>query len=79
MATAPKVIPNMATEMAMKAKWYHIVTLKIRVKRISNISAAMVTRNRPKMVKRFVALVSDMELSFITAPRSRSIRAAEST
>jgi len=29
--SAPTVIPSIATEMAAKAKWYHIVTLKMRV------------------------------------------------
>ena len=33
--SAPTVIPNIAIEIATKAKWYHIVTLKIRVSRIS--------------------------------------------
>jgi hypothetical protein len=45
--SAPAVIPNIAMEIAMKAKWYHMVTLKIRVKRISNIRVARVMRNRP--------------------------------
>ena len=40
-------MPNMATEMATKAKWYHIVTLKIRVSTISYISVVSVTTNRP--------------------------------
>jgi len=31
---APTVIPNMAIEIARKAKWYQMVTLKIRVSRI---------------------------------------------
>ena len=46
-SSAPTVIPNMAIEMAMNAKWYHMVTLKIRVSRISNISVDRVTRKRP--------------------------------
>jgi hypothetical protein len=33
--SAPIVVPNRATEMATKAKWYHIVTLKMRVSTIS--------------------------------------------
>ena len=41
------VIPNRATEIATKAKWYHIVTLKMRVKPISYISVESVTMNRP--------------------------------
>lgn len=45
--SAPTVIPNMAIDMAMKAKWYHMVTLKILVSRISNISIDRVTRKRP--------------------------------
>ena len=32
---APTVMPKSASEMATKAKWYHMVTLKIRVSRIS--------------------------------------------
>ena len=46
-ASAPAVIPNSATEMATKAKWYHIVTLKIRVSAISSMSVAAVTQERP--------------------------------
>ena len=34
--------------MATKAKWYHIVTLKIRVSAISYISVASVIANRPR-------------------------------
>ncbi len=44
---APTVMPNMATEIATNAKWYHIVTLKIRVSRISYISVASATRKTP--------------------------------
>ena len=33
--SAPTVMPNSATEMATKAKWYHMVTLKMRVSAIS--------------------------------------------
>ena len=40
-------MPNSATEMATKAKWYHIVTLKIRVSAISYISVDSVTMNKP--------------------------------
>src|SRR5262249_24246182 len=46
-SSAPTVIPNSASEIAPKAKWYHIVTLKMRVKMISYISVASVTMNRP--------------------------------
>ena len=46
-AAPPTVMPNMAMEMATKAKWYHMVTLKIRVSRISSISVDNVTRKRP--------------------------------
>ncbi len=46
-AIAPTVIPNIATDMAINAKWYHMVTLKIRVRRISYIKVASVTINRP--------------------------------
>ena len=45
--SAPTVIPNMATEMATNAKWYHMVTLKIRVSAISYIMVASATRTRP--------------------------------
>ncbi len=34
--TAPAASPNMASEIAMKAKWYHIVTLKMRVRNNSS-------------------------------------------
>jgi hypothetical protein len=47
---APTVIPNIAIDMAIKAKWYHMVTLKMRVKRISCISVARATMNRPMNV-----------------------------
>ena len=40
--SAPTVMPNSATEMATKAKWYHIATLKIRVSTISYISVVSV-------------------------------------
>jgi hypothetical protein len=40
-------MPNIATEMATNAKWYHIVTLKIRVRTISYMIVARVTRKRP--------------------------------
>ncbi len=40
-------MPNIAIEIATKAKWYHIVTLKIRVSRISYMSVASATSRRP--------------------------------
>src|SRR5215207_1895153 len=47
---APNVVPNRATEMATKAKWYHMVTLKIRVSTISYISVVSVMTNKPASV-----------------------------
>jgi hypothetical protein len=47
---APAVKPNRATDIDRKAKWYHIVTLKIRVSAISYMSVDNVTRNRPAYV-----------------------------
>jgi hypothetical protein len=44
---APTVVPNKAIEIAMKAKWYHMLTLKIRVSRISTMRVDSVTRNKP--------------------------------
>ncbi len=48
--SAPTVMPNSATEMATKAKWYHIATLKIRVSTISYISVVSVIANTPAYV-----------------------------
>src|SRR5206468_10670762 len=48
--TAPAARPNMASEMAMNAKWYHIVTLKIRVRNSSSCSSDNVVRKRPTYV-----------------------------
>ncbi len=45
--SAPTVIPNMAMEIATNAKWYHMVTLKILVSRISYMIIDAATRNRP--------------------------------
>jgi hypothetical protein len=45
--SAPAVIPKSATEIATNAKWYHIVTLKMRVSPISSIRVDNVTRNTP--------------------------------
>src|SRR3989442_8301656 len=47
---APTVMPNIATEMATNAKWYHIVTLKMRVRMISYMRVASVTRPSPMYV-----------------------------
>ena len=40
-------MPNIATDTATNARWAHSVTLKILVRRISNISVAMATRKMP--------------------------------
>src|SRR5439155_4935387 len=45
--TAPAASPNIAREMAMNAKWYHIVTLKIRVKNSSSCKRESVVKKRP--------------------------------
>ena len=45
--SAPTVRPKSATEIATKAKWYHMVTLKIRVSTISYISVESVIRKSP--------------------------------
>ena len=45
--SAPAVNPKSATEIATNAKWYHIVTLKIRVSTISYINVDNVTRKSP--------------------------------
>ena len=56
---APNVIPNMAIEIAMNAKWYHIVTLKIRVRNSSSCKSERVVRNRPTYVKRVGSALDD--------------------
>jgi hypothetical protein len=43
--STPTVGPNRATEIATTAKWYHIVTLTMRVGAISSTSVDFVTRN----------------------------------
>ena len=53
-------MPNIATEIATKAKWYHIVTLKIRVRRISYISVESATKASPKAVRRLAAGETDI-------------------
>ena len=45
--TAPAASPNMASEIAMKAKWYHMVTLKILVRNSSSCNSERVVKNRP--------------------------------
>ena len=45
--TAPAVIPSNAAATLRNAKWYHMVTLKIRVSRTSYISVAAATANTP--------------------------------
>ena len=45
---APKVMPNKAIEMAKNAKWYHMVALKMRVSRFSNIKIDNVVANKPR-------------------------------
>ena len=40
-------MPNIASDSATNAKWYSIVTLKIRVSRISYISVARATKKMP--------------------------------
>ena len=42
--------PKSATEIATNAKWYHMVTLKIRVSTISYMSVESVIRNNPANV-----------------------------
>jgi hypothetical protein len=42
----------MAMEIATNAKWYHMVTLKILVSRISYMIMVAATRNRPAYVYR---------------------------
>ena len=59
-SSAPPVVPKSAMETATKAKWYHIVTLKIRVSPISYISDESVIAKRPAYVYR------------VTPPRPRS-------
>src|SRR2546430_2177116 len=44
-SSAPTVMPNMAIEIAMNAKWYHIVSENTRVNSTSNITVASATRN----------------------------------
>src|SRR5467141_122423 len=44
-SSAPTVMPNMAIEIAMNAKWYHMVSENTRVSSTSNITVASATRN----------------------------------
>jgi hypothetical protein len=39
-----------ATEIATNAKWYHMVTLKLRVRTISYITVASATKKSPRYV-----------------------------
>ena len=43
-------MPSKAAATARKAKWYHIVTLKIRVRRISYMSVAPAIAKTPPSV-----------------------------
>ena len=47
MKMAPAASPNIASDIAMKAKWYHIVTLKMRVRKSSNCRSDSVVRKSP--------------------------------
>ena len=47
MKIAPAARPNIASEIAMKAKWYHIVTLKMRVRNSSNCRTESVVKKSP--------------------------------
>ena len=44
-------MPNIAIEIATNAKWYHIVTLKMRVSSTSYISVESATSRRPAAVR----------------------------
>jgi hypothetical protein len=45
--------------MAMNAKWYHIVTLKIRVRNNSSCKRERVVKNRPMYVYRVGSALDD--------------------
>ena len=45
-------MPSIASEIARKAKWYQMVTLKMRVSRTWKASVESVTRKRPVRVTR---------------------------
>ena len=46
-------MPSKAAATARKAKWYHIVTLKIRVRRISYMSVAhAIAKTQPSVAAR---------------------------
>src|SRR5579862_419106 len=55
--TAPTVVPNSAIDTAMKAKWYHMVAEKIRVRSNSSIKLLIITRATPRYCS--VALAVD--------------------
>src|SRR5215467_5518763 len=63
--TAPAASPNMAREIAMNAKWYHIVTLKILVRNSSSCKSDRVVKKSPAYVN-FVGseLEDDTEAHF---------------
>jgi hypothetical protein len=46
-SSAPAVMPSMATLIAKNPRWYHVMTLKIRVSRISSVRVTSVVMNRP--------------------------------
>src|SRR5215510_15825788 len=56
-------MPSSAAATARKAKWYHIVTLKIRVRRISYISVAADTAKIPALVT--TGLIVDGTAAFL--------------
>lgn len=62
---APTVMPNMAMEIATNAKWYHMVTLKMRVRTISYITVASATKKSPRYV---VAVGSRSVFTRVRAP-----------
>jgi hypothetical protein len=61
-------MPKRATEIATKAKWYHIVTLKMRVNRISYMRVERVTRKRPAKVPRLARGGARVVLSGVLKP-----------
>src|SRR5262249_49687125 len=67
--TAPAANPNMASEIAMKAKWYHIVTLNIRVRNSSSCRSDSVVRKRPTYVERlgfrFTSITDDQPQGYL--------------
>ena len=45
--TAPAVMPSITREMTKNAMWYQVITLVIRVSRISSTNVASATRKIP--------------------------------